>query len=126
MRPLRPARRCRTHLTTDPTPGTATHSGPRNQNRTHHRPPQRSPPHQRRRLAEALGALFAKYPASPDGADTLTLTITGYGGAPLQVDGDPGQFGWIADLVEGARSHDDHPDHGVCAHCGQHKDAVQV
>lgn len=64
-----------------------------------------------RRLAEALGALFAEYPVSPDGADTLTLTITGHGGAPLQVDGDPGQFGWIADLVERAHADADasHP-----------------
>lgn len=88
-------------------------------------------PEAARALVEALGMMFDDYPmASPD-APTLTMTITGHGGKPLQVDADPEQLAWLARLVElgrrdADRSHRDHVDHGVCAHCGKHEDAVQI
>lgn len=83
-----------------------------------------------RELAEALGMMFDDYPMASPQAPTLTLTITGHGGKPLQIDADAGQLAWLARLVEKGRqntdrSHYDHPDTGVCAHCGQHADAVQ-
>ncbi|GAA1463513.1 hypothetical protein NE857_34020 (plasmid) [Nocardiopsis exhalans] len=84
-----------------------------------------------RELAEALGALFADYPMASPEAATLTLTVDTHTGRPLQIDGDPDQLVWLADLIR--RGHQDqdraqpgHPKEGVCAHCDQHEDAIHI
>ena len=84
-----------------------------------------------RDFSEALAALFADYPMADPGEGTLTLTISGHDGPPFQVVGDPTQLAELAALVRRDhentdRAHPGHPREGVCAHCGQHEDSVQI
>ncbi|MFY7069076.1 hypothetical protein ACOQFV_24730 [Nocardiopsis changdeensis] len=80
-------------------------------------------------VAELLAAMFAEYPMS-DGPKT-TIALTGPDGKTHKAEADPEQLGWLGNQIQAGhadadRSHYDHPDHGVCAHCGQHEDAVQI
>ncbi|WP_150255279.1 hypothetical protein [Nocardiopsis deserti] len=71
-------------------------------------------------VAELLAAMFTEYPMD-DGPKT-TIALTGPDGKTYEVKADPEQLGWFGDLVvkghaDADRSHYDHPDHRVCAHC---------
>lgn len=82
-----------------------------------------------KRLINAIGELVTNYPTADGG--TSTLTITDPDGMEHRVGLDAGQVEWIADLVERGRedadrSHDGHPDQGVCAHCEQTPETVEM
>ncbi|GAA1463511.1 hypothetical protein NE857_34015 (plasmid) [Nocardiopsis exhalans] len=71
-------------------------------------------------VAELLADMFDAYPM--DEGPTTTIALTGPDGKTHEVKADPDQLGWLGNLVvaghaDADRSHDDHPDHGVCAHC---------
>lgn len=71
-------------------------------------------------VAELLAAVFAEYPM--DEGPKSTLALTGPDGKTHEVKADPEQLGWLGDLIakghaDADRSHYDHPDAGVCAHC---------
>ena len=66
-------------------------------------------------LTEVLAGMFSEYPM---------------GGQTREVKADPEQIAWLGNLVvaghaDADRSHWDHPDHGVCAHCEQPLDEGQ-
>ncbi|MFF3957365.1 hypothetical protein ACFYY1_29750 [Streptomyces sp. NPDC001890] len=70
-------------------------------------------------LATALQAWFDAYPTDPDDAERLTLALES-GGERHVVSLQPGQAGWLPDLVEKqiASLRNSHPDeNGQCAHC---------
>lgn len=71
-------------------------------------------------VAELLAAMFAEYPMD-DGPRT-TIALTGPDGTTHTVKADPEQLGWLGNQIQAGhadadRSHPDHPDHDVCAHC---------
>lgn len=75
-------------------------------------------------LAHALGELVTNHPTGTTGQGAV-LTLTGPDGAEHPVPLDPGHVVWLTGLVRRAREEAErndttHPQHGVCAHCGEH------
>ncbi|GAA1451123.1 hypothetical protein [Nocardiopsis tropica] len=75
-------------------------------------------------IASSLADMFDNYPMGDPGDPLTTMAFTGPDGKTHTVTADPEQLGWFADLItaghaDADRSHYDHPDHRVCAHCEQ-------
>lgn len=81
-------------------------------------------------LVELLADMFAEYPMDVDDGPAATIAVTGPDGQSHTVQADPEQLAWLGNLVvaghaDADRSHADHPDHGVCAHCEKAPDEDQ-
>lgn len=73
-------------------------------------------------VAASLADMFDAYPMGAPDAPLSTMAFTGPDGKAHEVKASPEHMGWLADLItaghaDADRSHYDHPDAGVCAHC---------